>query len=129
MFILLACLLFLQIASLVEYKQEPPCFSKFFELMKKSLILLSKSQNHNHNHAAKMLLLTVPVLKLCNQPLRISLSILCQCLIPETDIKNITVFYNSKERTNLHVAFSLDLQNISWLLNEQELEEFCSQQI
>lgn len=43
-------------------------------------------------------------------------------------IKNIRVVYNSKEGTNLHVAFSLDLQNISWLLNEQELEEFCNQQ-
>lgn len=35
----------------------------------------------------------------------------------------------SKDRTNLHVVSSLILQNTSLLLSEQELEEFCSQQI
>lgn len=34
-----------------------------------------------------------------------------------------------KDRTNLHVVSSLIFQNTSLLLSEQELVEFCSQQI
>jgi len=41
----------------------------------------------------------------------------------------ITLLDITKGGTNLHAVSSLVLQNTSLLLSEQELEEFCSQQI